>query len=159
KASGLRARAEGRTPQGIVRLCQLPLMSSRLAQRFVSGSLDTIDRALPVSPALTAFFDEQRPDALVVTPLIGLGGLSHTDVLRTAQARRIPTAVLVWSWDHLSSKAIIRDVVDGLFVWNEAQKREAIEMHGVPPERIVISGAQCFDKWFGRGPSRNRTEF
>ena len=31
-------------------------------------------------------------------------------------------AVLVWSWDHLSSKAIIRDVVDGLFVWNDAQK-------------------------------------
>ena len=32
----------------------------------------------------------------------------------------------VWSWDHLSSKAIIRDVPDRLFVWNDVQKREAL---------------------------------
>ena len=65
----------------------------------------------------------------------------------------------MWSWDHLSSKAIIRDVPDGLVVWNEAQKREAMEMHGVPAERVVVTGAQCYDAWFGRTPSRSRLEF
>ena len=52
----------------------------------------------------------------------------------------MPAAVCVWSWDHLSSKAIIRDVPDRLFVWNDVQKREAIEMHGVPPDRVVVTG-------------------
>jgi hypothetical protein len=159
KASGLRPRAEVRTPQAIVRLCRSPLMSLPVAQRLVSHCMDAIDRAIPSSPAIEAFFDEQRPDLLVVTPLVGLGGSSQLDVLRTAQARGIPTALLVWSWDHLSSKAVIRDAVDGLFVWNDAQKREAIEMHGVSEESIVVTGAQCFDKWFGRGPTRARAEF
>jgi len=159
KASGLRPRAEIRTSAAIVRLSRSRLMSHRFTRQLVARCLDTIDRAVPPSPAIEAFLDEQRPDLLVVTPLIGLGVSSQVDVLRSAQARGVPTAVLVWSWDHLSSKAIIRDVVDGLFVWNDAQKQEAIEMHGVPEERIVITGAQCFDRWFDRGPARSRAEF
>jgi hypothetical protein len=29
----------------------------------------------------------------------------------------------------------------------------------VPPERIVVTGAQCYDQWFGRQPSRPREQF
>jgi hypothetical protein len=159
QASGLRPRAEIRTPIGIVQLSRSPVMARRFAQRLVARSLDAIDRAVPLSPAIERFLDEQRPDMVAMTPLTGLGGSSQIDVLRSAQARGLPTAVLVWSWDHLSSKAIIRDVADGLFVWNDAQKQEAIDMHGLPAERIVVTGAQCFDQWFGRGPSRTRGDF
>jgi len=159
RVSGLKPRAEIRTPTAIVRLSRSRLMSYRVARQLVGRCLDTIDRAVPLSPAIEAFLDEQRPDLVVVTPLIGLGASSQIDVLRSAQARGVPTAVLVWSWDHLSSKAIIRDVADGLFVWNDAQKQEAMQMHGVPEERIVVTGAQCFDKWFGRGPTRTRADF
>jgi hypothetical protein len=31
-----------------------------------------------------------------------------------------------------------------VFVWNDTQKREAIEMHRVPADRIAVTGAQCF---------------
>ena len=157
--SGLRSRAQVRTPQGIVWLSQSSMMSSRAAQRLVARWLDAIDRAIPSSPAIDEFLDEHQPDLVVLTPLIGLGMSSQLDVLRSARSRRTPTGVLVWSWDHLSSKAIIRDDVDGLFVWNDAQKREAVEMHDVRQDRIVVTGAQCFDKWFDRGPSRGRAEF
>lgn len=159
KSSGLRPRAEVRTPTGIVRLSRSRWMSYRWPRQAVAWWLDAVDRAIPLSPAIERFLDEQRPDMLAVTPLMGLGGSSQIDLLRSAQARGIPTAVLVWSWDHLSSKAIIRDIVDGLFVWNDAQKREAIEMHGVPADRVVVTGAQCFDLWFGRQPSRSRAAF
>ena len=158
-ASGLRPRAEVRTPTGIVRLSRSRWLASRVTQRLLERCLDSIDRAVPASPAIERFLDEQRPDMVAITPLIGLGASSQIDLLRSAQARGLRTAVLVWSWDHLSSKAVIRDVVDGLFVWNAAQKREAMEMHGVPEERIVVTGAQCFDHWFGRGPSRDRADF
>ncbi len=158
-SSGLRPRAEVRTPTGIVRLSRSPWLASRVARDVVGRCLDRIDRSIPPSPAIEQFLDEQRPDLVAITPLIGLGASSQIDLLRSAQARGLRTAVLVWSWDHLSSKAVLRDVVDGLFVWNAAQKQEAMEMHGVPENRIVMTGAQCFDHWFGRGPSRDRADF
>jgi hypothetical protein len=158
-SSGLRPRAQIRTPTGVVRLARSPLMAFPPARRMVRGALDAIDRAVPPSPAIERFLDDLKPELVIITPLIGLVASSQLDLLRSAIARGLPTAVFVWSWDHLSSKAIIRDDVDGLFVWNDAQKREAIEMHGVPPERIVVTGAQCYDKWFGRTPSRSRAAF
>ena len=159
KASFLRPRAEARTPSGVVRLTRMPLMNLPWSRRLIRQALDAIDRAIPPSPDIERFLDEHQPDVLAITPLIGLGGSSQLDLLRSAQARGIPTVVIVWSWDHLSSKAIIRDPVDGLFVWNDAQKQEAVEMHSFPADRVVVTGAQCFDKWFGRGPSRGRAEF
>jgi hypothetical protein len=32
-------------------------------------------------------------------------------------------------------------------------------MHGVAPERVVVTGAHCYDQWFGRAPSRSRDSF
>ena len=85
--------------------------------------LDRIDHALPPSPAIERFLDEQRPDLVIITPLVGVVASSQLDLLRSVRARGVPAAVCVWSWDHLSSKAIIRDVPDRLFVWNDVQKR------------------------------------
>ena len=45
-----------------------------------------------------------------------------------------------------------------VFVWNEAQRREAVELHGMPAERVVATGAQQLDKWFGRRPSLPRED-
>jgi hypothetical protein len=155
----LRRRAELRTPTGIVAMTRSPLGRIRAGRRLIARSLDRLDHAVEQSPAIEQFLDEQRPDAVMITPLIGLVASSQLDLLRSAQARRIPTAVCVWSWDHLSSKAIIRDLPDRLFVWNNVQRQEAIDMHGVPPERIAVTGAQNFDRWFARVPSRTRQEF
>jgi hypothetical protein len=46
-----------------------------------------------------------------------------------------------------------------VFVWNEVQRREAIELHGIPGDRVVATGAQLFDQWFERRPSTNPKEF
>jgi len=32
-------------------------------------------------------------------------------------------------------------------------------LHGVPAERVVVTGAQCFDQWFDRVPDRPRDRF
>jgi hypothetical protein len=158
-SSTLSLRARERTPTGMLRLAQSPLLSASPVRRLVSRALDAADRAAPASPDIERFLDLQRPELLVVTPLIGLVASSQIDLLRSARRRGIATAVMVWSWDHLSSKALIRDVPDGLFVWNDVQKREAMQMHGVPEGRIVVTGAQCYDRWFGRAPRRSRAEF
>jgi hypothetical protein len=59
----------------------------------------------------------------------------------------------------LSSKALLRTVPDRLLLWNDTQKREAADWHRMPEDRIVVTGAQCYDQWFGREPSRDRESF
>jgi hypothetical protein len=158
-ASGLPLRARERTPTGMLRLSNAPPLTWRPIRRLVNQALDAVDHAVPASADIENFLDQQRPDLIVITPLIGLVASSQIDLLRSALRRRIATAVMVWSWDHLSSKAIIRDVPDALLVWNDVQKREAMTMHRVPEARIVVTGAQCYDRWFGRLPARSRDAF
>ena len=131
-SSGLSLRARARTPTGMLRLAQSPLLAWRPIRRLVSRGLDAVERAVPASPDIERFLDQQRPDLIVITPLVGLVVSSQIDLLRSALRRGIATAVMVWSWDHLSSKALIRDIPDALFVWNDVQKREAMHMHRCP---------------------------
>ena len=53
----------------------------------------------------------------------------------------------------------MRVLPDFAIVWNEFQKREAIELHGMPEDRVWVTGAQTFDCWFDRQPSMKRAEF
>jgi hypothetical protein len=48
---------------------------------------------------------------------------------------------------------------DRVLVWNENQKREAIEFHDVPADRVVITGAPRFDQFFAMRPSTTREAF
>jgi hypothetical protein len=43
-------------------------------------------------------------------------------------------------------------------VWNDVQREEAAQLHGVPEDRIVITGAANFDHWFDWQP-RSAAEF
>jgi hypothetical protein len=159
RTPALQLRARPRTPRGLLQVLRAPLLGGAAGREGIRRLLDQVDHALPPSPAIERFVDEQRPDLTIITPLVGVVASSQLDLLRSVRARGIPAAVCVWSWEHLSSKAIIRDVPDRLFVWNDVQKREALDMHGVPPERVVVTGAQCFDRWFDRQPLRGRAEF
>ena len=41
----------------------------------------------------------------------------------------------------------------------DAWRREAVELHGVAPDRVEVTGAQLFDRWFERRPSQSREDF
>jgi hypothetical protein len=152
----LKARARDRAPRSIVAIAErLGTAGSR--DRF-ARLLRTLERGVPPSPQLEDFIRRHAPDVVLITPLVGLGS-PQMDHLAAAKAVGVRTALPVASWDHLSSKAIIRNCPDLLLVWNDIQKREAIEMHGVAPERVVVTGAHCYDQWFGRAPSRSRESF
>jgi hypothetical protein len=116
------------------------------------------ERAVPPAPELEAAVVTYQPDMTLVTPLIDLGSYQH-DVVRISRGRAIPIGVCIGSWDHLSSKALIREQPDEVFVWNETQKHEAVTMHGVQPQRVTVTGAQCFDHWFDRQPALTYDEF
>ena len=157
-ARKLRDRSRDRTPGAFVGLGRIVRAAGGWSRVFASGVVRRIERSVPDDPAIRAYLEAQRPDIVLLTPLIDLGS-SQIEYLRAARALRMPTGLCVWSWDHLSSKALIRDAPDRVFVWNPTQKREAIELHGVPADRVVVTGAQCFDQWFDRQPSRDRGTF
>ncbi len=154
----LRERARDRVPEMIRNAADYDGPARYGVRRLLRASLRAAERVLPPAPELEKAVREYQPDVTLVTPLIDLGSYQH-DVVRVSRARGIPTAVCVGSWDHLSSKALIRDQPDVVFVWNETQKREAVTMHGVAAERVTVTGAQCFDQWFDRQPALARDLF
>ena len=122
------------------------------------GALQAIERSVPVSSTVAAFLQAQRPDVVFVSPLVDAAS-DQVDTVRAARAAGVPVMVGISSWDNLTNKGHLRVVPDAVTVWNEHQKREAVELHGIPPERVVITGAQLFDRWFDRAPSTGRAEF
>jgi hypothetical protein len=44
-------------------------------------------------------------------------------------------------------------------VWNQAMKDEAVALHRIPPERVVVTGAAPYDHWFTWAPRASRDEF
>ena len=155
----LRARARERVPRAGLWLLAAAGATTRLGRRVVSAALRACERAVPRSRTIDGFVAEQKPDVVLLTPLIGVVASPQLDCLHSAKALGYPTALCVWSWDHLSSKAIVRDVPDRIFVWNDTQREEASALHGVPADRLVVTGAQCFDQWFDRRPSLDRAAF
>ena len=44
-------------------------------------------------------------------------------------------------------------------MWNETQRREAVELHGIPAERVAVTGAVAYDHWYEWRPERSREAF
>jgi hypothetical protein len=153
----LRTRSVKRTPRLLVALSDQLAKRRRLTAGISSG-LKWVERGIPVKRAIERFLADLRPDVVLFTPLIDLGS-PQLDYLIAARAMGLRTVLCVMSWDHLSSKGVIRVLPDLVTVWNATQKAEAVELHGVPAERVVVTGAQCFDSWFDRAPSTSRAEF
>ena len=151
----LKRRSRDRAPRSMVMLAEL---SGPTGAKILSSMLRTLERGIPVSPDLQRYIHEQSPDVVIIAPLVELGS-PQMDHLAAAKAEGVRTALTVASWDHLSSKALIRNVPDVIVVWNEIQKQEAVTMHGVAPERVVVTGAHPYDQWFNRAPSRSRESF
>jgi hypothetical protein len=131
--------------------------SERLSRRII-GALGVLERAIPTCPRIDRALRDHAPDVVLVTPVIELAS-SQVEYLKSARAAAIPCGVCVASWDNLTGKGLIRVIPDRVFVWNEIQAREAVEMHGVPRNRVVATGAQKFDEWFERTPSTRYAEF
>ena len=157
EAEHLRRRHEKFLPWGLGFLRWLPTFDPRIV-RALHRLLDALERAIPSSTELEEFVAEKRPDVLVVSPL--LADLGHqTDLVKSAQALGVPAVLGVGSWDHLTTKGLLKAHPERTIVWNEIQRAEAGEYHYVPAERVVVTGAQPFDRWFGRAPTRDRDAF
>jgi hypothetical protein len=157
-APKLRERAAREIAPALLERSTKGVWSGETGRALIAGTYRQLLRTLPTDAYIDAFLEANRPDVLAVTPLIEPGA-PQAEYLRSARALGIRTALCVASWDNLTNKGLIHGHVDLVTVWNEAMRREAIELHGVAPERAVVTGAQAFDHWFGWKPSRTRDQF
>ncbi len=114
--------------------------------------------ALPVASRPTRWLRGLAPHVFLTTPHLAIGS-TDPEFLDAARELRIPSALLVTSWDNLTNKGLIKSPTDLVVVWNEAQRAEAVQLHGVPAERVAVTGAQRFDDWFEISASGSREEF
>jgi hypothetical protein len=159
RASILRVRVEDKfIPRwGEIALRPLHLFGDR-GVRAAIAVLRRVEDAVPLSAPARELLEELRPDIVLVTPLVDWAS-PLVDYVRAAQALGIPTGLCVASWDNLTNKGHMRVIPDRVFVWNEAQKQEAISLHDVPASNVVVTGAQLFDHLFELQPERDREEF
>jgi hypothetical protein len=154
---------------GFCARCENRLVDGQVAQVFRQGLSKTgwknlqamlalMEDTIPSDPELDAFMRAEQPDVFVVTPLIRIGS-SQPDFVKSASALGIPTVFPVFSWDNLTTKGLVHVQPGTVLVWNEQQRREAIDMHAVPWNRIVLTGAPRFDAFFAMRPSQSREEF
>jgi hypothetical protein len=109
---------------------------------------ERLERFIPPEPELVQAIDALGVDGIFLVSRCSLGG-PEPDVIKAARRLGLPTVMLVFSWDNLSSKAVLHEHPDSLLVWNETQVWEAGCFHNIPPERVVVLGAPNFDRFFG----------
>lgn len=117
-----------------------------------------MEDAMPSDPGIEARVAAHQPDVVLVSPLIDLGS-SQTDIVKSARRLGIPTGMLLYSWDNLSTKGSLHLPPDRMFVWNELQRQEAQTLHGFPGDRAVVTGAPRFDEFFALSSVTDRAAF
>jgi hypothetical protein len=96
----------------------------------------------PSRAEVGAAFDRVRPSVvLVASP--GHYWLDHF-VLDEARRRGIPSVCLILSWDNLYSRGPMCRRPDRLMVWSEEMRRQALEVHQFPADRVTVVGPLQF---------------
>jgi hypothetical protein len=157
-AHKLRWRIRQRTPSFIRVLAYVPPFRWEVGRRALRRVLGWLDRCVPIRQEVVEFIRAHEPDLVLVTPLLELTS-PQLDYFRAAKAIGLRTGLCVASWDNLTTVGLVQETPDVLTVWNPAQAREAVEQHGLPEERIAVTGACAYDHWFSWAPSRSRAEF
>jgi hypothetical protein len=156
-AAKLRERWARVTPRMTVRLLRSGIGRSAFGRALVARGLRAAERIAPRPRTIETYLRAERYDVVLATPLVD--GPSQTDWIRAAQAQGTPAVLAVASWDNLTNKGVMFVRPDRTYVWNEIQRREAIELHGLAPDSVVAVGAHSFDHWFDWRPTTSRTEF
>jgi len=127
--------------------------------RFALSHIDVdFEKFVPCEKDVVRHIESIRPDVVYATPM-NMRFSGEVEYAKAAKSLGIKVVSSVLSWDNLTTKGLFHVKPDILFVWNEAQKKDAVDIHGISPDNIKVSGAPFFDRWFDEWPVENRGDF
>jgi hypothetical protein len=132
--------------------------SDAALSRSVIRKAARLEDAIPTSSAIDDYVRALAPDVVLATGTFRFVA-NEVDYLKSARRLGIPTGIFVASWDNLVNKGALKFVPERVFVWNDVQVRDAVDLHDIPRDRIRATGAHVFDSWFVRRPSQTREEY
>src|SRR4051794_568665 len=156
-AGRLRARVVPRIParlEGAIAgaLTRMPRVRARVA-----GLSRRVAPALGPDPRVRDELARRRPSLVVVSPMVHLRSRQNDWVLAACELG-IETILCVSGWDHLTSKGRLHATPARIAVWNDAQREQAVALHGAGRAAIVVVGAWPYDHWPDWRPSRSRDD-
>jgi hypothetical protein len=152
-----RERWQGRLGPSLQAVVRLPPVRRLLGTRPAFAALGALERLAPAADAIVRHLEAERPDVVVASPA-NLKNSEEIEYVKAARRLGIPSVVPVLSWDNLTTKGLIHVTPDLTLVWNDTQREEAVRLHGIPPERIAVTGSPFFDPWFEDSPAAEPRE-
>lgn len=118
-----------------------------IGTRAMRSLLRSLEYLVPPAANIIDELKALQPDVVVASP-VNMRFSEEVEYVKAAKALGIPMVLPVLSWDNLTTKGLIHVKPDLLLAWNDAHRREAMEIHGIPPHQIIITGSPFFSKWF-----------
>lgn len=134
-------------PGWLITLVHVPLLANFFQSPLCLSLLANAENLLPADVGIVNSLKVFQPDLVIVSP----GNMRFSEEIeyvKVARSLRIPSFIPVLSWDNLTTKGLFQVLPDWIMAWNEAQKCEAVSVHRANPERVLVTGAPFFDKWF-----------
>lgn len=108
--------------------------------------LGRFEELVPPDRRISRLVSSVGPDVVVASPA-NMTRSVEVEYLKAAKASRTPTVVPVLSWDNLTTKGLLGIQPDLTLAWNRTQAEEATQIHGIPPDRTLVTGSPFFDRW------------
>lgn len=126
-----------------------PIISAAVRLFDASRGLEvasSLDRALNRS---NVFQDQFRGHQSALLFATHADTYFEESVLRSAHASGIPSALMVLSWDHLSTKVVLSPSYERLLVWTDLQRDEVLSNYpSYAPEQVRVVGIPHYDPYF-----------
>jgi len=141
------------------KLSQKRWFNALLRTPMAGWLLDAHEALTPPDQGIIDFIKAAAPDAMLLSPMNMRFG-EDVDYAKAARSMGLPFAISTLSWDNLSTKGLFAIKPDRLFVWNQYQRADGLQIQKVPAERITEAGSPFFDKWFDKtGGLQSREDF
>jgi hypothetical protein len=142
---------------------QWRIISSRagehlLASRAAGSLLKQIEHSISPDGGVSLELLNEEPDIVFdMTNLVF--NAADIEYQKAACALKIPLVMAIASWDNLTTKGTFQFTPDLVCVWNQGIADEAANLHNIPQDHIVITGAPVFDYLFASRPVLDRQAF
>jgi hypothetical protein len=139
------------------------LISSRMGERVLASRaadsfLKQVEQSILPDGTVSLELVNEQPDIVFDMTNLVFNALD-IEYQKAACALKIPLVMAIASWDNLTTKGTFHAMPDLVCVWNQGIADEAVNLHHIPRDRVVITGAPVLDYLFACRPTLDRQTF